>query len=76
MSDNTLHMDIEIQDDLAVLLCTASYGTHSKRFWLRKPDGSEFTSFDCLRIATDSGYFSELLKAAVARGDVEEGGKR
>lgn len=74
MSDNTLHVDIEIQDDLTVLLCTVSYGTHSKRLRLRKPDGSEFTPSDCLRIGTDSDYFSELLKAAVDSGDVEEGG--
>ncbi len=74
MSRMTLHMDIEIQEDPTVLLCTASYGTHSKRCRLRKPDGSEFTSFDCLRIVSDSGYFSELLEAAIDRGDVEEGG--
>ena len=74
MSGTTLHMDIEIQEDPTVLLCTASYGTHSKRFRLRKPDGSEFTPFDWLRIVTDSDYFSELLKAAVDSGDVEEGG--
>lgn len=41
MKPGTLHVDIEIQDDLTVLLCTVSYGPHSKRVRLRKPDGAE-----------------------------------
>lgn len=73
----TLHVDIEIQDDLTVLLCTVSYGLHSKRVRLRKPDGSEFTPDDYVRLGTDHAYLSELLNAAIERGDiVEEGGEK
>lgn len=71
----TLHVDIEIQDDLAVLLCTVSYGPHSKRVRLRKPDGAEFTPDDLVRLGTNHAYLCELLNAAIERGDiVEEGG--
>lgn len=75
MKPGTLHVDIEIQDDLTVLLCTVSYGPHSKRVRLRKPDGAEFTPDDLVRLGTDHAYLSELLNAAIERGDiVEEGG--
>jgi hypothetical protein len=73
----TLHVDIEIQDDLTVLLCTVSHGLYSKRVRLRKPDGSEFTPDDYVRLGTDHAYLSELFDAAIERGDfAEEGGAR
>ena len=72
MNGKDLHVDIESQEDKSVLPCTMSLGKHTRHANLRKPDGSDFTLQDLLRLRTDQDYFAELLNAAIDRGDTDE----